>query len=372
MQDRRSIGTNGTAGNWPSAAVAAGGFVFVSGLTGTNPDGKLAGADITSQTRAALERLKAVLTAAGSSMAQALSVNVYLESATDFDAMNAVYREAFAVQPPARTTVVADLPPDVLVTMSAIAAPNGTPREVLHPAGWAKSPRPYSYIVRAGHLVFLSGLLSRRPSDDAIVPGPAGVQTRTILNNARTLLETAGLSLEDVVASRVFITDDLAFDEMNGEYRQFFTTAPPARATAVSGLVSREAQVEIALVASSAGKQVIGPAVSPSLPLSSAVRTGDLLFLSGVLGNTTANAGDVVAQTREVFARIRRTLESAGVSLTHVAENTVYLTDIWEQRRVDAVSREMFPADPPAQTVVGTKLVNRAAVVEMMMTATGR
>jgi len=39
---------------------------------------------------------------------------------------------------------------------------------------------------------------------------------------------------------------------------------------------------------------------------------------------------------------------------------------------VDAVTREIFPSDPPAQTAVGTRLVNPAALVEMMMTATGR
>jgi 2-iminobutanoate/2-iminopropanoate deaminase len=374
MQDRQVIRMSGTPATSPSPAVVAGGLVFVSGISGAGPDGKPAGTDITSQTRAALGRLREVLAAAGSSLAQTLSVQVYLERAADFDAMNAVYREAFAEQPPARTTVVADLPPDVLVTIAAIAAPTGASRETLHPAGWAKSPRPYSYVVRSGNLVFLSGLLSRRGTNDAIVAGPASLQTRTILDNAGVLLKTAGLSFSDVVASRVFITNDLVFNEMNDEYRKYFTIDPPARATAVVGLdlVSRDAQVEITLIASAAGKQVIGPAVSPSLPLSTAVRTGDLLFLSGVLGNTAANTGDVVAQTREVFTRIRRTLEGAGVSFSHVADNTVYLSDIWEQRRVEAVTREIFPSDPPAQTAVGTRLVNPAALVEMMMTATGR
>jgi enamine deaminase RidA (YjgF/YER057c/UK114 family) len=372
MQDRKVIRMNGTPAASPSSAVVAGGLVFVSGISGMGPDGKPAGTDITTQTRAALDRLRDVLAEAGSSLMQTLSVQVYLERAADFDAMNAVYRQAFPAQPPARTTVVADLPPDLLVTIAAIAAPSSAPREALHPVGWAKSPRPYSYVVRSGDLVFLSGLLSRRGSDDAIVAGPAGAQTRTILDNAGVLLRTAGLSFADVVASRVFITSDLVFNEMNDEYRKYFTTEPPARATAVVDLVTREAQVEITLIASAAGKQVLGPAVSPSLPLSSAVRTGDLLFLSGVLGNTAANTGDVVAQTREVFARIRRTLEGAGVSFSHVADNTVYLSDIWEQRRVDAVTREIFPSDPPAQTAVGTRLVNSAAMVEMMMTATGR
>ena len=59
-----------------------------------------------------------------------------------------------------------DIRDGALVEMSAIAVPNGTEREVLHPVGWMKSPRPYSYIVRAGGLVFLSGLVSRRGTDD--------------------------------------------------------------------------------------------------------------------------------------------------------------------------------------------------------------
>jgi len=50
------------------------------------------------------------------------------------------------------------------ITLSAIAVPTGASRETLLPAGWVKSPRPYSYIVRTSDLVFLSGLVSRRGS----------------------------------------------------------------------------------------------------------------------------------------------------------------------------------------------------------------
>jgi 2-iminobutanoate/2-iminopropanoate deaminase len=372
MQDRRAVKMAGADQSLASSAIAAGGLIFVSAVAGVGPDGTLAGPDIQIQTRLAIERLRDVLVAAGSSLAQTVSVNVYLRQASDFAAMNATYRDAFAEEPPVRTTVVTDMARGTSIMMSAIAVPIGAPREVLHPAGWVKSPRPYSYIVRAAGLVFFSGLVSRRGTDDTTVPGPVSVQTSTILDNAGVLLKTAGLSYADVVAARVFITDDSYFETMNDEYRGYFTREPPARATAVTGLMGLDSSVEISLIASENGKQVIGPAVSPSLPLSTAVRAGDVLFLSGVLGNTDANAADLAAQTTEVFARIRRTLDGVGLSFSHVVDNLVYVTDVWQQKRVDDLSRQIFPADPPARTVAGAKLVTRSGLIEMMMTAVGR
>lgn len=372
MQDRRIIKVTGADGSLASPAVAASGLIFVSALLPIGEDGKMLDADVQVQTRRVLTRLREVLEAAGSSIAQAVSINVYLKQATDFDAMNAAYRETFADKPPVRATVAVDLKSGAKVMISAIAVPNGAPREVLHPAGWVKSPRPYSYIVKAAGLVFFSGLVSRRGADDQAVPGPVPLQTTTILDNASVLLKTAGLSFSDVVCSRVYVTDDSYFEAMNDVYRRYFTNEPPARATAVTGLMGNDASVEISLIASTMGKQVSGPAVAPSLPLSTAVRAGDFLFLSGVLGNTDANASNLAAQTTEVLSRIRRTLDGLGLSFDHVVENLVYTTDLWRQGTVDELTRGAFPTDPPARTVAGAKLVTRTGLVEMMMTAVGR
>jgi 2-iminobutanoate/2-iminopropanoate deaminase len=371
MQDRRYLSEGSPSGAPYSGVVVAGGFVFVSAVTGADADGKL-GETIDAQTRRTIERLRAALTSAGSSLEQVVSVHVYLRHASDFQAMNEAYRPFFADKPPARTTVVTDLAGGALISMSAMAVPQGTPREVLHPAGWAKSPRPYSYIVRAGGLVFFAGLVSRRGTDDAAVPGPVPTQTRTILDNAGVLLKTAGLTYENVVAARVFLTDDSYFEAMNDEYRTYFPNDPPARATAVTGLMGLDSTVEITLIATGNRKEVLGPSVSPSLPLSSAVRTGDLVFLSGVLGNTEGNATDVAAQTRETMTRIGRTLDGAGLSFRHVVDATVYLPDLWNQPKVDAVYREFFPSDPPARTSVGARLVARTGLIEIMLTASGR
>ncbi len=369
MDQRREI-TAGTPALGPvSPAVVAGGLIYVSGIIGTGVDGKLVGSDVASQTRRILDRLGEVLEAAGSSLAHAVSVSVFLQDPADFEALNTTYREYFQDSPPTRTTVVADLLDGALVQISAIAVPIGATREVLHPAGWMKSPRPYSYIVRTDDLVFLSGLVSRRGSDDTLVPGSVGVQTTTILRNAATLLRTAGVSLGDVVQSRVFVTDDVVFDTMNNTYRTFFPEAPPARATSVARLMGHDYFVEITLVATRGDKEVIGPVVSPTLPLSSAVRAGNRVFLSGVTGNTDANMRDSAAQTREVMTRIGRTLTSAGMSFADVVDSTVYLTDLTRMAAVNDVYREFFPSAPPARATVGTRLVSRNATVEILMTA---
>jgi enamine deaminase RidA (YjgF/YER057c/UK114 family) len=159
---------------------------------------------------------------------------------------------------------------------------------------------------------------------------------------------------------------------MHDEYRPYVGPPPPARAPAVAGLMGPSSALEIQVIASAVGRRIVGPAVAPSLPLSTAVQAGDLLFLSGVLGNTEANTDDITAQTREVFARIRRTLDTAGLAFDHVVDNLIYVTDTWKRSSVEAICREHFPAAPPASTLVGAKLVTRSGLVEMMMTAAGR
>jgi 2-iminobutanoate/2-iminopropanoate deaminase len=366
MPQRRvvSVGGSTAAG---SPAVVAGGLVFVSGIRAGGA-GQLAGADIATQTQRVLDRLKSTLEAAGSSLAQTATVHVFLKHTTDFEAMNGVYRKVFADNPPTRTTVVSDLADGALVEMSAVAVPNGAMREVIHPAGWMKSPRPYSFIVRTQDFVFLAGLVSRRGADDQPVPGPMVTQVKTVLDNAGELLKAAGVSFADVVSARVFITDAAAFQEMNGEYRKYFAADPPVRATVVTGLMTVTSNLEITLVASRVGRQIVVPG-SGNAPLSSAIRAGRLLFLAGMLGNNAANATDVAAQTRETLSRVNGALQKGGASFGDVAEHIVYLPDLASRRIVDPILTETFPKDPPATTVVGAKLVSPTGLVELMMTA---
>ncbi len=105
-----------------SQAVGIGGLVFTSGQIPLLPDGSLVEGEVEAQTRQVLANLRAVLEAAGSSMAQVLKCTVFLADMNDFAAVNAVYAEAFPSDPPARSAVeVARLPRDVLVEIEAVA-----------------------------------------------------------------------------------------------------------------------------------------------------------------------------------------------------------------------------------------------------------
>ena len=106
-----------------SQAVKAAPFLFVSGQLPTDPaTGKFAGQGIAEQTRQCLENLKAVLEAAGSGLAQVVKATVFIKDMNEFEAMNQVFRQYFAQNPPARACVeVARLPRDARVEIEVIA-----------------------------------------------------------------------------------------------------------------------------------------------------------------------------------------------------------------------------------------------------------
>lgn len=94
-----------------SQAIVAGDLVFVAGQVPVNPaTNELELGDIRSETRLTLENVRAVLEAAGSSMRDVVRVGVFLADLNDFAAMNEVYAKFFPVDPPARSTVGAQLP----------------------------------------------------------------------------------------------------------------------------------------------------------------------------------------------------------------------------------------------------------------------
>src|SRR5262249_8433033 len=142
--------------------------------------------------------------------------------------------------PPARTTVVVPQPlanADGLVEIAMVAIPDGGERRVVHPSDWIKSPNPYSYGIKTGNTLFLSGLVSRNGKDNTNVKGDITAQTKVVLDNGAAILKEAGMSFGDVVSSRVYLTDDTTFQAMNTAYRTYFTGgAPPARATVKVGL----------------------------------------------------------------------------------------------------------------------------------------
>ncbi len=105
-----------------SQAIRLGSFVFTSGQIPLTPAGELVEGDVTAQTRQVLNNLQAVLEAAGSGLQHVVKCTCFLKDMNDFAAMNEVYGEFFAGEPPARSAVeVARLPKDALIEIEAVA-----------------------------------------------------------------------------------------------------------------------------------------------------------------------------------------------------------------------------------------------------------
>lgn len=104
-----------------SKAVRAGDWIFVSGQTAIDKDGAILAAGIEAQTRRVLEGIRAVLEEAGASLADVVKTTVWLTDPRDFWSFNRVYAEFFPENPPARSTVRADLMLDCKVEIEALA-----------------------------------------------------------------------------------------------------------------------------------------------------------------------------------------------------------------------------------------------------------
>ena len=122
---KKEIVTVGSAAPNPnlSAATKFGQLVFVAGQTGRNPKTGEVGKDVREQTRNILERIKLILTAAGTSLDNVLTATTYLTRVQDVAAYNEEYAKYFPTNKPARTTVtVAALnSPDLLIEITVAA-----------------------------------------------------------------------------------------------------------------------------------------------------------------------------------------------------------------------------------------------------------
>lgn len=107
-----------------SQAIRNDGLLWISGQLGLKPStGEMAGPDTVTQAEQALRNLDAICREAGTSLAKALKLNIYLVNLADFAAVNKVYASFFEAPFPARATVqVAALPKGGLVEIDAVVA----------------------------------------------------------------------------------------------------------------------------------------------------------------------------------------------------------------------------------------------------------
>jgi 2-iminobutanoate/2-iminopropanoate deaminase len=109
---------------------------------------------------------------------------------------------------------------------------------------------PYSQAIRVGRTVYVSGEIGKDPMTGQFTGPSIGDQTDQTLKNVAAILAAAGLTLDNVVATTVYLLDVNDFAGMNAAYAGFFTKPFPARATIqVAALPTKGALVEISAIA---------------------------------------------------------------------------------------------------------------------------
>ena len=116
----------------------------------------------------------------------------------------------------------------------------------------AKAPAaagPYSQAIKAGDLLFCSGMLPVDPETNELVENDVVIQSKQIFRNLEGLLADAGYSVDDVVKTTCFLMDMKDFGAFNEVYSGFFTSKPARSCFAVKEL-PKGALVEVELIAS--------------------------------------------------------------------------------------------------------------------------
>ncbi len=256
-----------------SEAVRVGDFVFAAGQIASDyktgvptqarkhPNFPYYGSDIQLQTEYILQNLKRTFEAAGSSLEHVVKAQVFLTDLDNFAGFDQVWKKYFKVPPP-RTTVGTSglLVRDTLVEIDLIGY---VPRAGLqHKVVLSSGPKPlanYSEAFVIAKHVFAAGQL---PSDFKTGIAPEArrheafpyygsdikLQTDYVMKNLKTTFEAAGSGLDKIVKAQVFLTDLKHFAAFDEVWRTYFPVPPPRTTVGTSGLLVKDALIEVDLI----------------------------------------------------------------------------------------------------------------------------
>ncbi|CNJ93087.1 putative ring-opening amidohydrolase RutC in novel pyrimidine catabolism pathway [Yersinia mollaretii] len=123
------------------------------------------------------------------------------------------------------------------------------PKTIITPPGSGTPLAPFSPGTLADGVVYVSGTLAFDKQNNVVHVGDAAAQTRHVLNTIKSVIETAGGTLDDVTFNSIFLTDWQHYAAINQVYAEYFPGDKPARFCIQCGLVKPDALIEIASVA---------------------------------------------------------------------------------------------------------------------------
>ena len=122
------------------------------------------------------------------------------------------------------------------------------PKTIITPPGTSVPIAPFVPGTLADGVVYVSGTLPFDKDNNVVHVGDAAAQTRHVLETIKSVIETAGGTMDDVTFNSIFITDWSNYAAVNAVYAEFFPGEKPARFCIQCGLVKPDALIEIASV----------------------------------------------------------------------------------------------------------------------------
>jgi reactive intermediate/imine deaminase len=189
--------------------------------------------------------------------------------------------------------------------------------------------RVYSPGVDASDYLYVSGQGPRRP--DGTLPATLAAQVRQALENVKSVVQAAGLTMEHVVYTQVYLEDISKYREMNQAFAEVFPKTPPARAVlGVAKLPEPPVQINAVAVRSLTDRRAVTPPGYKSDEAASpGILTHDRLFLSAMPGSDPSSGkvpDDPAAQVDFALDRLKAVLQAAGLDLGHMVFVNPYLT----------------------------------------------
>lgn len=236
--------------------------------------GRIVAGGVKEQAAQCLKNIKAILESIDVPFDDIVKVTIFLKDLSDIEAVNEVYRTFFpdsaiaraVAYVPARTTVAASaLPMGALVQIEAVVSHgDGTPPQlvedrhgiIIEANNTENAPRSAlsTQTVAFSHYNHLSAQLPLNPKTGEKVAGGVKEQAAQCLKNIKSIVESIGHAMDDVVKVNIFLKNIEDMDAVDEVYTTFFPTGTPARRTVGVSALAEDAMIQIdAVVANAEG-----------------------------------------------------------------------------------------------------------------------
>jgi reactive intermediate/imine deaminase len=229
-----------------------------------------------------------------------------------------------------------------------------------------QTPARHRAAADAGDYIYVSAQGPRSP--DGALPATFQAQARQALTNLKSVVEAAGLTMDHVAYTTVYLTDITQYEEMNRVYGEFFGKIPPARAVlGVAGLADPPIEINAVAVRSlSERRPVYPPNYKSDEPFSPGILTHDRLFISALPRRPSGDkvSDDPAAQVDFALDQMKAVVEAAGLDLGHVVFVNPFLTAQIPMRVMNEhyARRFEFGNTPARATIEVSSLPNGAQI----------